>query len=318
VNPGSRFRPAWWLPGPHAQTLFAAFAGRRLPIRAVRERLELGDGDFIDLDHIGSSGPVILLLHGLEGSSRSHYVRVLARHLTAEGCRLLVMHFRGCSGVPNRLPRGYHSGETQDLVTVMGMLAGRGQDAPVAAVGFSLGANVLLKYLGEQGEDTPLRVAVAVSVPFELNRCADRINEGFSRFYQWVLLRSIKRSLARKAALLRPHVDLEALERTRDFWTFDDLVTAPLHGFRNVHDYYGRCSSRRHLKNIRRPTLILQACDDPLIPADAIPSAGELAPQVELELSDHGGHVGFVAGQSPFRPRYWLAERILDYIAEHL
>jgi predicted alpha/beta-fold hydrolase len=319
VVSGSRFRPAWWLPGPHAQTLFASLFGRSVPLRAWRERLELPDGDFIDIDHVGESGPVVLLLHGLEGSSRSHYIRIVTQRLSATGLRAYVMHFRGCSGTPNRLARGYHSGETGDLETVLDVLSRRGRDeTPAAAVGFSLGGNVLLKYLGERGGDTVLRSAVAVSVPFRLDRCADRIDQGYSRFYQWLLLRSIKRSLARKADILRERIDLQALSDSHSFWELDDRITAPLHGFRDVNDYYQRSSSRQYLKGIRVPTLILQARDDPLIPPDAIPSPDELSASVELELSDHGGHVGFVAGQVPFRPRYWLAERIVDYVAEHL
>lgn len=319
MGPGSHFHPAWWLPGPHAQTLFASLFGRTVALRARRERLELPDGDFIDIDHMGESGPVVLLLHGLEGSSRSHYIRIVAERLTAAGLRAIVMHFRGCSGAPNRLARGYHSGETGDLATVLDVLARRGPgQTPAAAVGFSLGGNVLLKYLGERGSDTVLGCAVAVSVPFRLDRCADRINLGFSRFYQWILLRSIKRSLARKAEVLRARIDLQAVADSRSFWEFDDRVTAPLHGFRDVHDYYGRSSSRQYLKGIRVPTLILQAKDDPLIPPDAVPSPDELSASIDLELSNHGGHVGFVAGQILFRPRYWLGERIVDYVAEHL
>jgi predicted alpha/beta-fold hydrolase len=235
------------------------------------------------------------------------------------GWRALVMHFRGCSGEPNRLARSYHSGETGDLQTVVTWLRQREPETPLAAVGYSLGGNVLLKWLGEQGERAPLTAAVAVSVPFQLAGAAERMQQGFSRVYQWVLLRSLRRNALRKFRDWHPPpVDLARVRRMRSFWSFDDGVTAPLHGFADVHDYYRRASSRQFLAAIRVPTLILQARDDPFMTASVIPSAAELSPATTLELSEHGGHVGFVEARPRWRVGYWLERRIPLYLASKL
>lgn len=312
------FEAGRWCRNPHLQTLLPRLRlGRPLALR--RERLDLPDGDFVDLDWtLRAQGPIVIVLHGLEGSSRSPYVRGLLRALDGQGFRAAAMHFRGCSGTPNRLPRGYHSGETRDLDYVVRTLAQREPGARLAVVGYSLGGNVLLKWLGEEAGDAPVQSAVAVSVPFVLSLAADRLNRGFSRVYQWKLLLSLRQSLRRKFARSPAPIPLHELGGLRSFWHFDDRVTAPLHGFRDAMDYYTSSSSRQYLHRITVPTLVIHAKDDPFLPPEAIPTPEELSPSIRLELYPHGGHVGFITGSSPWRPVYWLEHRIPEFLVQHL
>ncbi len=315
----SDFRAPWWLRSGHLQTLYAPLFRRAPALELTRERIELEDGDFVDLDWTPrSEGPLVLVLHGLEGSSDSPYARGILRAIHARRWRGVLMHFRGCSGEPNRLPRSYHSGDTGDLTEVVETLRARGDIPVMAAVGYSLGGNVLLKWLGERGAGAPIAAAAAVSVPYTLSRAADRLTSGLSRIYQRRLIGELRRKLGRKFAHTASPIDLARAQRSRDFWEFDDAVTAPLHGFRDVHDYYARASSRQYLQRIRVPTLMLHAEDDPFMTPDAVPRREELSPSARLELSAHGGHVGFVHGSLPWRPRYWLEERIPAFLATHL
>lgn len=311
----SDFHPAWWLRGAHAQTLWPVLFDRRpLRLEVRRERLELADGDFLDLAWCGSAhGPTVLVLHGLEGSLNSHYARLLER-LTSAGYHCCFMHFRGCSGELNRLPRSYHSGDTGDLRSVLDHLAEHGMPA-FAVVGFSLGGNVLLKWLGEEGPSASVRTAVAVSVPFRLGDAAARLERGFSRIYQSHLLRSLRDKFRRKFADMPCPIEVD-VARLDTFTRFDDRVTAPLHGFRDVDDYYASCSSRQFLKSIARPTLVLHALDDPFMYPDTVPTEEELDPTVTLELSDHGGHAGFIGGSSPWRLERWLEDRIVEWLEQ--
>ncbi len=309
------FRPAWWLPGPHAQTIWAALyrAPPSVPLRP--ERLELPDGDFIDLGWTPEPGPgLVVVLHGLEGSAHSAYALATLVAVRRHGWQGVVMHFRGCSGMPNRLPRSYHSGETGDLRFLIETLRARHPHLPLCAVGYSLGGNVLLKYLGERGDLAGLAGAVAVSVPFELDKAARRMERGFSRHYQWFLVGKLRAKTAHKFAAMPSPIDLRGLGALRTFRAFDGAVTAPLHGFDSAEDYYARSSSRQFLRAINTPTLILHASDDPFMSPDAVPTPAELAPSIHLDLQAHGGHVGFVAGSVPGRPRYWLDERIPAFL----
>ena len=313
------YRPRWWLPEGHSQTLWAALA-RRPPLPPIaRERLELQDGDFLDLVHAGDPAqPGVLILHGLEGSLESPYVRALLSAIVAQGWYGVLMHFRGCGGEFNRVPRNYHSGDTRDLTEVLAILRARQPNRVLAAVGYSMGGNVLLKYLGETGASTALVAAAAVSVPFELGRAADRLNRGFSRVYQRHLVGSLQRKLRAKAARMAYPIDLTELEKWRDFHTYDERVTAPLHGFRDAADYYAKSSCRPFLRHIAIPTLLVHAVDDPFLPPDAIPVASDLAPPVRLELARCGGHVGFMA-QRPAGGRHaWLEQRLLDFLSLRL
>ena len=312
------FAPAWWCRNPHLQTVLPNRLRPRPRLALRRERIELADGDFVDIDWTpNATGPIVLLLHGLQGSSRSRYALALARAFARAGWRGAILHFRGCSGEPNRLARSYHSGETGDTAYVVETIRRREPHTPLAAVGVSLGGNVLLKWLGERGASAPLAAAVAVSVPFLLARAADRLETGFARLYQWELLYSLRRALAlkRRRVHLPLLVDPARLKCMRDF---DDHVTAPLHGFRDAAHYYAEASSRPYLRHIRVPTLLIQARDDPFMTPDVIPAPEELPACVTLELQAHGGHVGFVAGNWPWRPRYWLEERVPEFLHAYL
>jgi predicted alpha/beta-fold hydrolase len=318
---GTRFSPAWWLPGPHAQTLGA----RLLRSRAVgpelrRERVELPDGDFLDLDATdgGPDGPLVVVLHGLEGSARSGYARQVYRALLARRIASVGLNFRSCSGVLNRTPRLYHSGETGDLRFVLELLRRRFPGRLLGAVGFSLGGNILLKYLGEEGAAAPLIAAAAISVPFDLAAGARRLERGFSRAYRRYLVGKLKRKTLAKAALLDGRVDLERVRRSRTFVEFDDAATAPLHGFADASDYYARSSSNRFLAAIRVPTLLIHSQDDPFLPAGAIPGATVAEnPFLRAEFPERGGHVGFVSGP-PWAPEFWAEERAAEFLAGHV
>ncbi len=309
------FVPAWWCRGPHRQTLWP-FLVRRIPRVELRlERLELPDGDFLDLDwSINGSGPIVIILHGLEGSSDSKYARGLLKAVHDHGWRGVVMHFRGCSDEPNRLPRSYHSGETGDLAYVVDLLRRREPATPLFVVGFSLGGNVLLKWLGQTGAQTPVNAAVAVSVPFLLGESAKRLDQGFSRVYQWGLMRSMRDAVAEKRRRMKLPLKIEDLSALRTFRDFDEHITAPLHGFAGADDYYEHSSSRQYLKGIQVPTLIIHSRDDPFMTEAVIPQDGELSPAIELELYDNGGHVGFIGGAWPWRPEYWLEGRVLRHL----
>ena len=227
----------------------------------------------------------------------------------------VLMHFRGCSGEPNRLARSYHSGETEDLSYVVSEINKRFPNNPLYAVGFSLGGNVLLKWLGETGIENPLQGAIAISIPFELNKTADHLNKGFSRFYQWWLVAGLKKGIKEKFQN-RTELNIENIDHIKTFWEFDDMVTAPLHGFASAKEYYEKSSSRQYLSQIKIPTLIIQAKDDPFTPIDALPQIEEVSKFVTLEILKQGGHVGFVSGSVPWKPSYWLETRILEYIKE--
>ncbi len=310
----STFRPAWWLRNPHLQTLWPSLLRRRCPLPLEPERIELDDGDFIDLSWVkGATGPAVLVLHGLEGSLDSHYAGGTLAALAAGGYRPLFMHLRGCSGTPNRLARGYHSGATEDLLSVLRHLQEKLGRPPFAAVGYSLGGNLLLKYLGEGTPSIPLGAAVAISVPFRLRDAMIRLDRGFSRLYQRHLLGRLRNSYQRKFATLPSPLAVD-VSRLGNFFEFDDQVSAPLHGFAGAEDYYARCSCRQYLAGIRTPTLILHARDDPFMFPHSVPSPAELGPATRLEVSERGGHVGFVAGPLPWRPRYWAEERLVAFL----
>ena len=314
VVPGT-FTPAWWLPGPHLQTLWPALVRRPPRVAMTRERVELPDGDFVDVDRAGESGPIVVVLHGLQGSSRSPHVRGLMGTLDRHGFRSAAMHFRGCSGEPNRLLRTYHSGETGDLEFVVQRLCNRHPATPLAAVGFSLGGNVLLKWLAERGAGAEVAAAAAVSVPFRLDRVADRLERGFSRIYKRHFIADLHRTILDKFRNRPGTIDLDAMRRDWSFRGFDDHVTAPLHGFRDAEHYYAESSCRQYLRDVARPTLILHSLDDPFMTRDIVPGGDELSPSIRLECSAAGGHVGFVDGGMPWSARYWIEERILRFFA---
>lgn len=320
MTDNTSFKPAWWLRNPHLQTIWPTLCRRPIKdIEIKRERFELPDGDFLDLDWVGRGlGPIVIILHGFEGSIDSAYAKGMLRAITNEGWRGVFMHFRGCSGVPNRLPRSYHSGETRDVDLVVQAIRSREPHTHIAAVGFSLGGNVLLKWLGETSGNNPLKAAIAISVPFELNKAADRISQGFSRLYEWYMLRCVQKRLEYKFKQLPPPIELPPFSRLKTIREFDDKVTAPLHGFLNVNEYYNYSSSRQYLNKIQVPTLLLQAKDDPFLSEAIIPYPHELSEKIKLEVTDSGGHVGFVTGKYPWSPEYWLEQRVPTYLRQFL
>jgi hypothetical protein len=317
----SDFRPAPALRGPHFQTILANGPFSRCPVVELqRERIELPDGDFLDLDWLvqdddPADAPIVFLLHGLTGSAQSRYAQDLFTRIRSKGWRAVLMNFRGCSGHPNRLPRTYHAGETTDFEYILRLLQQREPGRPIAAVGYSLGGNVLLKHLGAMQSQSPLSAGVAVSVPFDLEIAARSLGSGLSRIYQINLLQQLRKSILAKYQHGGSPFDWERAMSARDFFEFDDAVTAPLHGFDGVSDYYSRSSSRQYLGAITVPTLILHAEDDPFVHRSAIPSARELGKSVTLELSRHGGHVGFLQGFPGKTRNRWLPQRIIAHLA---
>jgi predicted alpha/beta-fold hydrolase len=285
-----------------------------------RERLELPDGDFLDLDWLDKNkkAPLVLLLHGLEGSIESHYAKTMLLKLNEHGWRGVFMNFRGCSGEPNRLPRTYHSGETSDVSYVVHHLLDREPNVHLAAIGYSLGGNVLLKWLGETGKQNPLKAAIAISVPFELHKAAKRIRCGFSKLYQWYFIKCLRDRLSQKFKVCSVPVDPTLIYKVSTMYDFDDKITAPLHGFASVNEYYTMASSRQYLRAINVPTLILHSKDDPFMPEDVIPESHELSPLTTLEVTEFGGHVGFVSGKYPWRPEYWLDQRVPEFLLDFL
>lgn len=321
----SEFEPAWWLRNAHAQTVWATIMRPTIQLALQPERLEMPDGDFIDLVWDSTNAheqhkPIVVILHGLSGSVNSPYARGLITVLSRAGWRPVFMHFRGSSGEPNRLARYYHSGDTHDVAYVVNHLQQKNPSVPIAAVGVSLGGNVILKWLGQTGANNPLLTAVAVSVPFELNLATQAMNSGFSKIYQYRLLRELRKDIEKKfkSQNLPCPFDLERLSKVKNFHEFDDLVTAPLHHFADANDYYLQSSSRQYLHAISKPTLIIHAEDDPFMPKTVIPAAAELSSSTLLELSQQGGHVGFVAGNKIGKAEYWLEKRIPEYLSVFL
>lgn len=308
----SPFQPVWLLKNPHAQTLLANLIHPPYP-EVHHETLTLPDGDSLEIARGTAQGEsTVLILHGLEGSLKSAYAQRMMNFLNAHNIPAVFMYFRGCNGKPNHSLRSYHSGETDDLKSVIEYLKQTGSKR-IALVGYSLGGNVTLKYMGEAQTDDAVVCAVATSVPLQLDVCAARMNRGFSRIYQHDLMRRLKNKVVQKQPILLAAGIQQNPQPLKTFVQFDDAYTAPTHGFKNAQDYYQRCSSKQFLKNIDKPTLIIHSKDDPFMTREVIPSDDEISPQVTLELSEHGGHVGFIGGQT-FKPQYWLEPRIMAFI----
>jgi len=305
------FKPACCLSNRHSQTLWPGLFRRSIHLKLLRERIELPDGDFVDLDwgH-KTEGPIAVIFHGLEGSSHSSYVRGMISALTQQGYRTVVMNFRGCSGEPNRLARAYHSGDTSDISFIINRLRQQNPTASIFTIGYSLGGNALLKYLGETAAASQVNAAVAVSVPFDLDNAAFTLRKSAFGIYQRHWLKNLKQTVLNKQKLLEPIIDINAALRSKNFHEFDHLVTAQLHGFTSVDDYYARSSSNQYITSIQTPTLILHAQDDPFLSPSAIPSSKNVPNSVELSVSSHGGHVGFIDKHG-----YWLERRIPEFLS---
>lgn len=323
------YAPAWWVPGPHFQTLWGKLARHVPPDRTRSERWTTPDGDEIELRRQDAPAstlgtpPRLLILHGLEGTIRSHYLRGLLAQARQRGWAADVMIFRGCDGTLNRARRMYHSGETSDIEFVVRRLLGEHPEQQLVLVGVSLGGNVLLKWLGERGANMPglVRAAAAISVPFDLERGARHIERGVSQIYTRHFLRSLRAKAIAKLKQYPGLFDLAALDGARTLYDFDDAVTAPVHGFSSARDYYARSSSLSFLSGIRRPTLLLSAYDDPFLPSDVLDRVAGVAqtnPALVIEFVPKGGHVGFVSGRTPFHTRYYAEERALEFLASEI
>jgi len=313
------YRAPRWLRGGHAQTIYPALFLRAGRPRYRRERWDAPDGDFVDLDFLdgGPAGaPRVALFHGLEGDSSSHYAVALMSALARARWNGVVVHFRGCSGEINRLPRAYHSGDAAEVGWILARLAQAG--GPLYAAGVSLGGNALLKWLGESGGGARayLRAAAAVSAPLDLMAAGAALGRGANLIYTRMFLSSLRRKSLDKLARFPGLFDRDRMLAARNLRQFDDVVTAPLHGFRDTDDYWTRASSKHGLRDVRLPTLVLNAKNDPFLPAGHLPRPAEASSMVVLEQPDEGGHVGFAAGAFPGNLE-WLPQRLLAFFGEH-
>ncbi|HDZ08044.1 YheT family hydrolase [Pseudohongiella sp.] len=317
----------WWLPGGHLQTIWRKLAAAPSLIRQ-RQRIELADGDFIDVDHLHAGGsdvagadrPLVFLLHGLAGCSASPYILAMQHTLHGAGYDSVAMNLRGCSGDHNRLAIAYHSGCSGDVEEVMAALMAR-QQRPLVVIGYSLGANVLVKWLSETRFKNQLCAAVSVSNPFSLDLCCAQMKTGMAYWYGRYFLRRLRTDLqCKRDAFVRQGRDdqvqainrLGALDGLQTLWDFDDAVTAPLHGFAGAEDYYQRCSSRRFIADTPVPTLVVHSHNDPIIPLHALPTRDQTPAHVSWEILPSGGHVGFaMKGHNA-----WLEHRILRFIEQ--
>ncbi len=322
-----------WLPEGHSQTIFAALLARRPKVGFVRERLPTPDGDFVDLDwaapglvpDTGTALPVIrprtepgqralALFHGLEGGSTSHYIRAITQYFRARGWTVVVPHFRGCSGEPNQLPRAYHSGDSDEIGFILDTLRARLPAANWHAAGISLGGNALLKYLGERNTETAwLSACAGISVPLDLNAAGTALDHGFNQqVYTRLFLRSLKAKVLAKAAYYPGVFDIARITQARTLYEFDDAYTAPIHGFLDARDYWTRASSKPWLASIATPTLVLNARNDPFLPAQYLPRKREASAQVLLHQPDQGGHAGFLTDPFP-GSLTWLPRRLARF-----
>lgn len=317
----TRFRPSPWLRNPHLQTVWGPLVRRSKPLPFRVERLETPDDDWVTLQHLAGAPhrPRALLVHGLEGSSRSHYLQGTAKALNGQGFEIVVLELRSCDGKLNRAPRLYHSGATDDLDLVIRALVAREPDRALFLTGFSLGGNLVLKWLGETGDRVPgaILAAAAVCPPFDLTVSGPGLDRVLGGFYsRWFLRQLVPKAIA-KARQYPDLLDEAALRSCRTFEAFDTHGTAALHGFRDAWDYWSKVSCGRFLGGIRRPTLLLAAGDDPFNPGSTLPwEAVAGSPSLEARFTRRGGHIGFVYGANPLRPRYWYEGQIESFFSE--
>jgi predicted alpha/beta-fold hydrolase len=311
------YRAPSWLPGGDLQTIYPAVCIRKPEVAFRRERWDTPCGqDFIDVDLVdGEPGqPCVLLFHGLEGSSNSHYARSLMALVKARGWHGAIPHFRGCSGEANLAPRFYHSGDAEELDWIIRRLRPR-HPGPFYVAGVSLGGNALLRWLGEQqhGADI-IDAAVSVSAPLDLAAGGAALSSGFNRVYTRMFLETLKPKALAKLERFPGLFDRAQLLAAKDLYSFDNVVTAPLHGYRDTDDYWHRASARHVLQDITVPTLVLNARNDPFLPGRHLPTTASKA--VTLEYPETGGHVGFPVGPFPGR-NDWLPRRILHFFDMH-
>ncbi len=315
------YQAPFWLPGSHLQTIYPAVFARGEEVQYRRERWELDDGDFIDTDWVDSddtSQPIVVLFHGLEGGSQSHYARALMTEVKAKGWRGVVIHFRGCSGEPNRLPRAYFGGDSLEVEMMLSRVRQAAPDAKIYAVGVSLGANALLKWMGEQNThaEQVINKAAAISAPMDLAAVADTLDSGLDRWlYTPMFVKSMKVKALAKAERFPGILDVEKIKAAKTIHEMDRYVTAVLHHFKDDEDYYAANSSKPWLPYITVPTLIINAKNDPFVPSRILPDSSEVSSTVTLEYPEEGGHVGFV--HSPFPGHIdWLPQHLLEFFEQ--
>jgi len=319
----SKFKPAWWMTHRHLQTIIPRIYSIKSLFKPAVQDFELSDGDFVEVtwshqvNKIKPDQPIVLLFHGLEGSFDSFYTKRMMNAIYQQGWVAVLMHFRGCGAKTNRKTQTYHSGQTSDVSEFIDYLKQRHPTNPLFSIGFSLGGNVLAKYAGER-EDSKLDGAIVISAPFNLSECTKAVNRGFAKVYQKYLLDKLKRSTSEKIEHLNGSdpklLDQKTLDNIKNMVDFDRLVTAPLNGFVDANDYYQQSSGKQFLSTINTPTLVIHSADDPFMNESVIPNESELSPSVEFELSKKGGHVGFLAGNNPLKPEFWLETRSIAFI----
>jgi uncharacterized protein len=316
LTPSNRpYKAPIWLPGGHGQTIWPRLI-KPLPPAMHRERWETRDGDFIDVDFLEGPeyAPLLILFHGLEGNSNSHYAISIALACEKQGWRFAMPHFRGCSGEINRLPRGYHSGDSDEIDWILRRLQGQNRGRDMHAAGVSLGGNALLKWAGERGESAGELVSgvAAVCAPLDLAACGHQLARGFNRVYTQYFLKTMKTTSAERLRRFPGLFDGDRMWQAENLYQFDDVVTGPIHGFAGADDYWRRCSAKPWLKSIRIPALALNPKNDPFLPARYLPRHDEVSANVRLEHPQSGGHVGFVSGSFPGNLD-WLPQRLINF-----
>jgi uncharacterized protein len=318
------YAPPWWLPGAHAQTVYTALFANRPTIAYARERWDSTphgkpDGDFVDVDRIAGdkNKPMLVVFHGLEGSSQSIYSLNLMHAAQSRGWRGIVPHFRGCSGEINRLPRAYHSGDAAEIDWIVRRIKAESPDQPVYIAAISLGGNATLKWLGEQGADAAkvVAAAAAISAPLDLTAAGNALEVGFCKIYSRNFLATMKRKALEKLKHHPGIFNADIVAASKTLREFDNEVTAPLHGYRDTEDYWLRASSKPGLVDVDVPTLILNARNDPFLPAWALPEANEVSARVRRDFPEQGGHVGFLSPPFPGNGSY-LPQRVFHFF-EH-
>ena len=321
-----QFKPSLFLKNKHIQTLYSSLFRKINKHTFEVEKFTLSDGDFIECywynkRYKNTNKPIVMLFHGLAGSYKSPYIQGMMEQLNNNGFDSVVVHFRGSSGICNVKAKSYHSGKTDDALEFIKSLQKRYSNSKLFAIGYSLGGNMLLKLLGELSIDSPLIAAISISAPMKLDICADKIDKGFSKFYQYYLLKDLKKLLKKKFEIhdMKSLINLEKkyIKQITTFWEFDEIYTAPIHGFKSAKDYYTKSSAKQFLKHIKTNTLIIHAIDDPFMTPEILPKQNEISTTIKLEVYQKGGHVGFIEG-SFFKPKYWLEKRALEYFSDFI
>jgi predicted alpha/beta-fold hydrolase len=323
----SQFTPAWWLRNAHCQTIIAKWLRSKKQLSTNIETLELPDGDFIDLawtekPTANETRPIVVVLHGLEGSVNSHYAKGMLGAIKEKNWLGVLMHFRGCSGRINRMARSYHSGDTEDVSFLSQFLKDKYPTIPMSIIGFSLGGNVLARYLAKEPENH-YQSATIICAPLHLASCSKRIDQGFSRIYQKYLVGMLKDSVKDKISnnifsVAFSEKMSEKLAQIKTIWQFDQQVTAPMNGFKSAEDYYHQASGRFILNQIKQPCLIIHSNDDPFLCDKNTRDISSIPNNICFEVSKKGGHVGFINGKNPFKPNFWLEQRVPTFLEQHL